>query len=344
MSLVQASTPRVSVVIPLYNSASSIEQTVRSVLAQTEPDFELIIVNDGSKDDGPEIVRQIQDPRIRLVDQENQGVSVARNTGIALARAPWVAFLDADDEWNERFLERCLEKTVQCPEADVVFSNVHDSGTGKPRISVAWKEGLVEDMFEMCLKNSGHSIKASAVMIRRSTLTKERFVQGMRYGEDRDLFARLAFRAKLYYTPEVLAVYHSQTAGSAMKQREALARYTPAAAVTIRMWDVSGDIPPTMRENALKFANSMFLNQAKRLISIGDTAEARKVLLEKCDRKLSPRRYFKLLALSCVPGKVVKTALTFRNRPKPTTEVVRTTVRITMPEGKEKLEASVTKS
>ena len=90
---------KVSVIIPLYNKSQYIARTLDSVLAQTFQDYEVIVVNDGSTDDGPRIVRQYRDPRLRLVSQENRGLSGARNRGIAESRTDWVAFLDADDEW-----------------------------------------------------------------------------------------------------------------------------------------------------------------------------------------------------------------------------------------------------
>src|SRR5919106_187980 len=83
--------PRFSVVIPAYNASRTIGETIRSVLAQSEPDFELIVVDDGSADDTPAIVESFaSDRRLSLLRQENQGVAAARNTGIALARANFV--------------------------------------------------------------------------------------------------------------------------------------------------------------------------------------------------------------------------------------------------------------
>jgi glycosyltransferase involved in cell wall biosynthesis len=91
--------PRISVVIPVYNSAKFLRECIESLLIQTEGDCEFIFVNDGSKDNSRDIIASYQenDSRIEIISQENQGVSVARNVGIAAAKSEFVAFVDADD-------------------------------------------------------------------------------------------------------------------------------------------------------------------------------------------------------------------------------------------------------
>ena len=86
-----------SVVIPLYNKELSIINTIQSVLDQTFQNFEIVVVNDGSTDRSVEMVEQFNDPRIRIINKSNGGVSSARNRGIQEAKYELVAFLDADD-------------------------------------------------------------------------------------------------------------------------------------------------------------------------------------------------------------------------------------------------------
>jgi len=102
----------VSVIIPLYNKEKYIERALSSVLAQTYPPLEIIVIDDGSTDNGPEKVIALNNPMITLVRQENRGPGAARNAGLAIARGKYIAFLDADDEWYPLFLETgvsCLE-------------------------------------------------------------------------------------------------------------------------------------------------------------------------------------------------------------------------------------------
>lgn len=100
--------PTVSVVIPLYNKGKYVERALTSVLAQTYQPFEIIVIDDGSTDDGPEKVLKLNDPEIILIRQENRGPGAARNTGLAKARGKYVSFLDADDEWLPSFLKTGL--------------------------------------------------------------------------------------------------------------------------------------------------------------------------------------------------------------------------------------------
>ncbi|HRK18090.1 MAG TPA: glycosyltransferase family 2 protein [Hyphomicrobiaceae bacterium] len=114
--------PKVSVVISLYNTERYIAETIGSVLAQSFADFELIVVDDGSTDRGPEIALGFSDPRVRVFSQKNRGLAGARNAGIREARGTYVALLDADDLWHPRKLEACVARLDADPWAGIVFT------------------------------------------------------------------------------------------------------------------------------------------------------------------------------------------------------------------------------
>lgn len=112
---------QVSVVIPLYNGGRYIEDTLTSILRQTERPLEVIVVDDGSEDDGPaRVLRHELD--VRLLEQEHLGVAVARNRGLAEARGQWVAFLDQDDLWTREHLERIFRWLDDHPTEAIVFA------------------------------------------------------------------------------------------------------------------------------------------------------------------------------------------------------------------------------
>ena len=104
-----------SVVIPLYNKEHYIEATIRSVLSQTCQDFEVIVVDDGSTDGSAEIVESFGSPLVRLIRQENRGVSAARNRAMREATGEWVALLDGDDMWGAEYLATVAEMIERWP-------------------------------------------------------------------------------------------------------------------------------------------------------------------------------------------------------------------------------------
>jgi glycosyltransferase involved in cell wall biosynthesis len=116
--------PAFSVIIPAYNSPQTIGSTISSVLRQTRKDFELIVVDDGSTDETPEIVRSFEpDARLKLIEQQNQGTAGARNTGVRGARGTYVSFLDHDDLWMPNYLEVIGETLGGTPEAGFAYAD-----------------------------------------------------------------------------------------------------------------------------------------------------------------------------------------------------------------------------
>ena len=114
--------PKVSVVIPTYNNAALLHETLDGVRRQTFTDFEIIVVDDGSTDGTTEAVRRY-DPSIRYIHQPNQGPAAARNRGVSLAHGSFIAFCDHDDIWHERHLERLLGCFLDYPSTAMCFDN-----------------------------------------------------------------------------------------------------------------------------------------------------------------------------------------------------------------------------
>ena len=122
-----SSEPTVSVVICFFDAERFLREAIESVFAQTFGAWELLLVDDGSRDGGPEIAREAvvaRPDRVRILEhpgRENRGISASRNRGLEEARGRYVAFLDADDRWVERKLEEQVEILELCPEAAMVF-------------------------------------------------------------------------------------------------------------------------------------------------------------------------------------------------------------------------------
>ncbi len=212
-----------SVIIPLYNKAATVERAVRSVLNQTVQDFELIVVNNGSTDGGEEVVKRIQDKRLRLVEQKNLGVSMARNRGIAESRFDYVAFLDADDEWKPTFLETVLALKEHYPDC-TVFSTAYQRCDGKgniqeiklnrlPQSKMETTKGIpslvLDNYFEVAALSEPPFCSIS-VMVRKSSLKAiGGFPEGVHQGEDLLTWARLAATGTIAYCPLPQSIFYT---------------------------------------------------------------------------------------------------------------------------------------
>ena len=211
-----------SVVIPLYNKEHYIEATIRSVLSQTCQDFEVIVVDDGSKDNSLALARKYESDRVRIIAQENQGVSVARNTGIENARGKFIAFLDADDQWQANYLATIQGLTDQYPESDIfVTAYTVDMGNGKVHYSTRLEpETGCLPSYWLTLAKGYDFVWTSATVIRRSALIRAGlFKPGEKIGQDLDMWARVArINPRVAYSNK-LCVYYNRAAESNARTR-----------------------------------------------------------------------------------------------------------------------------
>lgn len=124
-STLKQNTPKVSVIVPTYNSAQYINESIDSALNQTYKDFEIIVVDDGSTDNTKEVLKTYGN-KISYYFQKNSGVNKARFLGLNVAKGAYIALLDADDKWLPEKLNSQVEILDSCPDIDLVFSNFHD--------------------------------------------------------------------------------------------------------------------------------------------------------------------------------------------------------------------------
>ncbi len=204
----------ISVVIPLYNKEAYITATIESVLAQSFQDFEIIIVNDGSTDGSVAKVKAFTDNRIRLIHQENGGVSVARNRGIEEAKYEWVALLDGDDLWKPEYLQTLWNLHLKYPECRVCATNyefMDHTGRVTPtkinKLPFTGEDGILSNYFEVAAC-SHPPIWTSAVMIQHEAIQSVGgFPVGVKSGEDLLTWARLAVRYQIVYSKTICSTY-----------------------------------------------------------------------------------------------------------------------------------------
>jgi len=166
----KAGSPLVTVVTPAYNIAKYVGEAVDSVLRQTFHDFEYLVIDDGSDDNSIDVVKAHSgdDPRFRLVAGEHRGLSAARNAGIREARGEYIAFLDGDDRWHPKFLERQL-RLIQSlpPDVGVVFCRsrlVLENGT---LVFLQWQRAGRYD-FDDFLVAGNPARSGSSLLVRKS--------------------------------------------------------------------------------------------------------------------------------------------------------------------------------
>lgn len=205
--------PQFSIVIPLYNKAPYIRKAIESVVSQTFGDWELIVVDDGSRDDSGTVARNINDSRIRVLRQENQGVSMARNNGVREASAPYVCFLDADDWWDSRFLEHMADAICRYPEAPLFGTNYWIVKGGRQRLAPigvpeGFQEGVI-DYFGTYASTLCMPITCStACLSRQLFLSLGGFDPRIQLGEDFLLWVSIALQHPVVFLNTPLACYN----------------------------------------------------------------------------------------------------------------------------------------
>lgn len=184
-----------SVVIPLYNKEHYIAGTLRSVLTQTFPDYEVIVVDDGSTDHSLQACKTVQSDKIRIVQQANQGVSAARNKGIELAAGEYICFLDADDTWHPDYLQNIETIVQKYPQSDIfvtAYRVIYANGRCKESRRLPQANGCLPSYWETLGKGYDFVWTSATTVRRTALLAAGEFRLGEKIGQDLDLWARLA--------------------------------------------------------------------------------------------------------------------------------------------------------
>lgn len=209
--------PKVTVVIAAYNAERFLRQTLDSVFAQAMPDVELIVVDDGSTDGTAAILGTIDDRRLRVLRQPNSGVSAARNAGLALARAPYIFFLDADDVLLPGALQRMVATLDADPDRVACFA--HHIRIAEDGAELSRRDDLSLKMFPAgdTLRNlvTKNFIVCGAICIRTEAARRvQGFNPELKWGEDWEFWCRLAVLADFAAMPDDVVLLYRQHCGS----------------------------------------------------------------------------------------------------------------------------------
>lgn len=206
-----------SVIIPLYNKAPYVAKAINSVLQQTIKDYEVIVVDDGSKDNSADIAAKSigGHENCRLIKQNNSGVSTARNNGVAASHGDFICFLDADDWWEPTFLEEMDKLIAELPDAGIYGTSyrVVDEAKHKTRDAVVgvdsgFEKGYI-NYFKAYAKTYYMPLWTGAVCIPRKVFDEvSGFKPILKMGEDFDLWVRIAMKHKVAFLNKPLSNYN----------------------------------------------------------------------------------------------------------------------------------------
>ena len=294
--------PSFTVIIPLYNKAEHILRTLASVQWQKYPASEIIIVDDGSTDEGPKLVAESDIPNIRLITQKNGGVSSARNKGIELATHEYIAFLDADDEWLPLYLAETAALINKYPNAGLFGTryqiieageNYVDAKIHVPEMDPQGE--LMTDFFDVASRGD-LPFTMSSMAIKKSLLDEiGGFPEGEPLGEDQDLFCRAALHSSIAYSNNIHSLYHREAQNRACLQNVPQEECPFSIRLTEHV--MNREQNNDKKRSMLRYSAAHLCHIAKLNIHSGQFQQARLLLSDpRC--KLKPKHLYGLYGLS----------------------------------------------
>lgn len=271
-------TPKVSILLPVYNGADCVLKAVASVLGQTYPHWELIVIDDGSTDNTLSVLSAIQDERVRVINQNNQGVAVARNHGFTHARGDYIAFIDADDVWLPHKLAEEVKVIRKNTTADapacLVYSSYFAVDEADRLLNLPGVYLDSGDLSEAVLAHEGIFLPSTA-MTHRSVFEAIGGFKPACYHEDRVFFIQACQRFPAYPTGKRLVLYRQSLSG---RCRSVLKNYEEALSAELSIVDTLSDTLTESQRELLsirqqrnlifRFLMYNYLVQARRLFEV----------------------------------------------------------------------------
>jgi glycosyltransferase involved in cell wall biosynthesis len=297
----------ISVIIPLLNKGPYIKRAIESILTQEYQNFEIIVVDGYSIDQGPDIVRSIQDSRLILITQPTKGVSEARNYGVERSQGSLIAFLDADDEWLPNHLKTIIKLVQKFPQAGA-YTTAYKicNKTGKLRwpkyhaIPPPPWEGLIPNYFASSVRGE-YPVWTSAVCIpKKIFIAMGGFPIGAWWGEDADLWGKIALIYPIAFSWEVGAIYHWDSADRACckpsLEQEPFVK-------TGRLAVADNRIPKDILPDFIEYVNKKEIYRAACSIIEGKPELSRQILAGTDTHRFYPQKIL-LKLFSYLPQKI----------------------------------------
>ncbi|MFN3530272.1 MAG: glycosyltransferase family 2 protein [Bacteroidia bacterium] len=291
---------RFSVIIPLFNKEASIERTLKSLQNQRLKPFEVLVVDNGSTDQGPELVRKFVMAGLQLLQQPVKGVSAARNLGIEKAKGEYLCFLDADDSWEPDFLSRIAQLIAEFPDCgwyatNYVFRHGQvDRSPLHPGLE-NFSYGKLSSYFDLVSRGDMLATASSVCIPAQVFESVVAFPLGETIGEDQDVWARIALKYPVALYNQALAVYY-QDAPNMATQQATLGTVWP---FILRLYALGEEASPTVKQSLYNYLARQLVGQASQLVVAGRFREARKLLAHELAKREGRRYYYWLLRAYC---------------------------------------------
>ena len=272
----------IAVIIPIYNKAPHITRSINSVINQSLPASEIIVIDDGSTDNSYEMAASLAEKNsiIKLHTQKNMGASFTRNRGVELAKSPHVAFLDADDEWKPDYLsniQRLYHNFPDCGAYGTSYEVIEENGiksfpksAGVP--PAPWI-GIIPNYFKMI--QEGNPFYTSSIVMSKSVYNNlGGFPLGVRRGEDRMLWVLLAVKYPIAYTQSCQVMYHQEAVNRASNIFQPETKLIQLLETML----ANDEVPMGLIEDFKDYGAYLKIRKAGKLIKSGDTNSAKTFL------------------------------------------------------------------
>ncbi len=291
--------------MPLYNKRDYVADSLASVVRQSFRDFEIIVVDDGSTDDSASVVREMKLPNLKLVTQENAGVSAARNRCLAEASSEFVAFLDSDDIWQKDHLKHLWQLHLTCPDAHLLANSFLEvrNAVGLEVSSVATTYRRVSDFIAEAAEGRSWIFTSAAMVHRASCLSVGGFRVGESRGEDIDLWIRMGSRLPVAVSDYLGCLYrrvdNSLTTSLSVLDPDVAMRGISETLLCDR------DLDAGRRRSLEELYNRIAIAHATDCLARGERKAAQKFLALASNTQVWARRWQLARLLSLLPPSMV---------------------------------------
>ena len=299
-----------SIIIPLFNKAEYINIALNSIFNQTYPNFEIIIVDDGSTDGGVNVINKEELKYIKIIKQENQGVSIARNNGALAAKYDYIVFLDADDIWEIDFLFELNSLINSFPNYPLYginskfrYKNGFEYFIDLKYLFNNKQIGLIQNYFEVYVKNRMSPFSNSSCAFNKFQFNKiGGYASSVKYTEDSDLWTRIALTNHIPFSNKPLSIYNLEIPNNSNSHKLFDFYYV---IYSLEFALKSNGVPSHLLKSVLKYINYQKISFIKRTILNNQKKLALKKLFSFDIFRANPTYWIILLFSSLLPFRII---------------------------------------